>query len=208
MNRRSSWFLLAWVAIATQSFLPATQNQRTPEPLARLTAKGVTGDTTAPVSVPVYLETSSDTNLKSLTFEVKYPQDALLFTTAEKGFLLESTEFALKTEPSPASSEEKLQAVRITVSSSVAEKPIPQGVIFYIKFGVAAKMAEELKKRSEAAPNSSPDSARETVAVKSSFVEARTVDGTLLPQNRLAAENEPIVLFQVVPLAACFFYMH
>jgi len=208
LKLRFSWFLLVWFAVAGECFLYGTESQGTAEPQARLTTRLVVGDVAAPISVPFYLEMSPDTSLKSFTVEVKYPQDTLLFTEVEKYFLLESEEFVLNVEPSPASSENNLRAVEITVSSSVADKAIPRGVIFSIHFSITPEMAEELKRQTEALPETSVETANDTVTLQSIFKQAQTMEGTLVAEDRLAAENEPIVLYQIQPLLSCFFYMH
>ncbi|MBI4447305.1 MAG: hypothetical protein HY645_15540 [Acidobacteria bacterium] len=174
----------------------------------RLTTQTTIGDPTAAFSVPVYVEIPSNLNLKSFTFNVKYSKDAMVFEKAEKGFLLEAPEFVLKLEPSKPAAQEGFQEVQITISSSAADKPMPQGSLLSLYFTIAPKMLEELEKKTKAAPDTATESGRSTVTLQSSFKEAKTMDGKPVPPERLTTADEPLNLFKIKPVQPCFFYMH
>ena len=158
----------------------------------RISMKSLTVPTNEPFNMPVYFAIPSGVELASLTFQVTYPKEALLFSDLEKGFLLQSG-FKTETRTDPHPSEEALDVLKVSVSSEGGPSaPLPSGLVLYLSFRVAEKVDQG------------------SVFLHNETVEAETTAGRSLPESRLAAKDQAITILgeDMVPTILCFFYIH
>ena len=143
-------------------------------------------------TTPVYLNTSPNVKLNTVTFEMAYPKE-LSFSEVHRGFLLQSDKVIVETRTHSLESEN--QVTRITVSAGHEggqELILPDGLILYLDFGVSETVENRL------------------VTVQNKILGVKTVGGKPLSSEQLVAENPTIYILRtdMLPIGACFFYMH
>ena len=143
-------------------------------------------------TTPVFLKTSPNIKLNMVAFEITYPKE-LSFSAAHKGFLLRSDRVMLETKTMAHGSDSTLQVTSITVCAGEEGKSaLPDGLILYVDFRVSERV----------------DTRMVTLENKISCV--KTVGGKSLPHEQLVAENPTVYILRsdMLPVSACFFYMH
>lgn len=168
------------------------------EEAVRLTVKSTSAALKSTFSTPVYLSIPADLKLRSIRFEVAYPEGSLRFVETEKGFLLKRGSFTLESEVSTRTNREeesRKEVVTLTVKvddEAPEEAALPQGLFLYLSFQV-------------------PEESRHNIVnIENKIISAQTSAENAVPASRLTAENQTFTILgeDVVPIIVCFFYVH
>ncbi len=161
----------------------------------RVTMKSATTPPNSSFTTPVYLSTPANTKLSSIILEVAYPKDAFSFSKAEKSFQIQSGPYTVDTKTSAHATDKRKEMLTISVSAGEEEGrklALPNGLILYLSFTVPKKTPHHV------------------VQLQNKLVKAETIDGSTVPKELLAAENQSVNILGpgMVPVTLCFFYIH
>ncbi len=145
-------------------------------------------------TTPVFLKTSPNIKLNMVAFEITYPKE-LSFSAAHKGFLLRSDRVMLETKTMAHASDSTLQVTTISVCAGEeggGKLALPDGLILYLDFRVSERVETRM------------------VTLENKIAYVKTVGGETLPHEQLVAENPTVYILRsdMLPVSACFFYMH
>ena len=144
-------------------------------------------------TTPVFLKTSPNIKLNMVAFEITYPKE-LSFSAAHKGFLLRSDRVMLETKTMAHASDSTFQVTTITVCAGEegGKLALPDGLILYLDFRVSERVETRM------------------VTLENKISGVKTVGGEPLPHEQLVAENPTVYILRsdMLPVSACFFYMH
>jgi hypothetical protein len=144
---------------------------------------------------PLYVNTPPGVKLKAVTVNVNYPKGILIFGKAERGILLQSGAYTLEATAGPHAKDSKFETVTVVVKtdSADANAALPNGLMAYLEFSIGEK----------AVPSA--------VTMEPDVVSAEPAAGSpQLSKSRWFAEGETVTIVgdDMVPILACFFYMH
>ena len=145
-------------------------------------------------TMPVHLKTLETIELNQLVFRMLYPKE-LSLTGVQKGFVLRSDEVTVSSKTVPDASNNALRVTSITVNGgqiSGEKQSFFDGLILYLEFKVADKVEERV------------------LDLKNQFLRVVTVDGRLLTDGQLWAEDQTVYILRpdMIPISPCFFYIH
>lgn len=158
--------------------------------VTRLNISPTSGLPEAEVPVPIYFE-SGGVTAGTLSLEITFPAKLLSFLKAEKSFLVEAAKGQIQADVQSDSRADQ-STLKLTLSTPAGETPrefIPDGPIAYLTFRVAKE---------------APLDTEIVLAAKAGGV---TTDDPPRPIPSIATSDGRI-LIKLVPLTACFFYMH
>jgi hypothetical protein len=183
----AAWFLIAMASAASAQ--PLTGGKQ-----IHVNLKAVTTPVKSTFRTPLYLATEPGLTLKRIAVHVSYPKGMLTFSSVEKGALIRDDRFeadAASVVDAKDATRETLK-VEVRANSAAGDAVLPSGLLVYLDFAVTENAKPGL------------------VTMENEVVDAEASDKRQLSKGSWVAENETLTIVgtDMVPILACFFYMH
>jgi len=183
----TAWLLIAIASAASAQ--PLTDGEQ-----IHVNLKAITTPVKSTFRTPLYLATEPGLTLKRIAVQVSYPKGILTFSRVEKGVLIRDDRFEAEAASVVDANDATRETLKIEVRADSADggAVLPSGLLVYLDFAVTENAKPGL------------------VTMQNEVVDAEASDKRQLSKAAWLAENETLTIVgtDMVPILACFFYMH